>query len=363
MTELQCSAVKLTSREGRPFWFRTCDIGDDVWAAGAHPVSFPRGIHVPLADRAAPFRFDHAVAGVTYNQLDTWLLDGVNDAGLCGGLLALYESTSVPAPDPGLEGVMGMEMVTYLLGRCATVADVAREAGRVQVLDVPMGAGRTVTSAMHCMFTDAAGRCLILEAADPKKPGRFTPYEENLGLMTNSPPYPQQLENLAWYLYMSPEARFGLKGETIDAITLNGLTVKADKFARHLPCSWAFPGSYAARDRFIRAAMLVWLNDEGRTIPDEQMLPLGSNLMSAVFEPPNRGLYHYTHLNLKGEPVGRHESFTQYLVMYDLTARTLYLKPYDSTAWTRLALVGCPDDRVACYRVNHAPLGGVVDPF
>lgn len=358
MTDWNCSAVKLTSKEGRPYWLRTCDIGGDIWAQGAHPVSFPKGARCALSGRGEPFTFRRAVLGMSYNAADTWLLDGVNDAGLTGGLLALYDSTSVSQAGAGYEGVMGMELLTYLLGRCASVDEVARAARSVQVLDVPMGEGRTAVSFMHCMFVDLSGRCVILEAADPARPGLFTIYRENLGLMTNSPPYPAQLDNLRWFLSQSPELNWGRK--TPSCLTLNGMTVAADPGVPHLSRTGTFPASYAAYDRFIRLAVLTALNNEGREIPDRQMLPQGELLMSPLIEPHNRGVFHYTYFSEATGPVGGHESFTQYLTVYDLTGRKFCLKPWDSTAWTALALADCPTDRVQRYPVCRAPLGGVV---
>ena len=38
-----CSCMKLTSKQGRPYWFRTCDLNTSIWDAGAHAVSFPAG--------------------------------------------------------------------------------------------------------------------------------------------------------------------------------------------------------------------------------------------------------------------------------------------------------------------------------
>ena len=31
-----CSCMKLTSKQGRPYWFRTCDLNTSIWDAGAH---------------------------------------------------------------------------------------------------------------------------------------------------------------------------------------------------------------------------------------------------------------------------------------------------------------------------------------
>ena len=71
-----CTAVKLTSKSGNSYWFRTCDIGGDIWADGAHAVSFPVGARVPMEGKERPLVAAHAVLGLSYNALDTWLGDG-----------------------------------------------------------------------------------------------------------------------------------------------------------------------------------------------------------------------------------------------------------------------------------------------
>ena len=137
-----CTAVKLISKTGKPYWFRTCDIGGDIWTDGAHMVSFPKGEKLSLVEREEPLTVRHAILGMAYNTQSTWLLDGVNDAGLTGGLLALYETISVPKADEGKEGIVGMEIVTYLLAKCADVDEVIEEVKGKQLLNVPLGEGK-----------------------------------------------------------------------------------------------------------------------------------------------------------------------------------------------------------------------------
>jgi len=359
-----CTALRLTSREGRHYWFRTCDIGGDIWKDGAHIVSFPAGAEIPLIGRKIPLRFTHSVLGVTSCAADTWMLDGVNNAGLTGGLLALHEGTSVETAATGAEGVMGMELVTLFLATCGSVREVIERATEIQVLNVPHG-GKQVPSTMHCMFVEPTGGCAVLEAANPQRPGRLTVYRENLGLMTNSPPYPRQLQNLSWYLAHSPELRWGLHGKPIDSITLNGLTVHANPCAPHWTQTGTFPASYAACDRFVRMAVLTWLNDEGRQFSDDKILPLGSGLMSSVMEPHSKGVYHYIHMDENGSPVRQVESYTQYLVMYDLSQRLLFLRPYDATAWSKFSLErcasACKDGHAWTWKICRDAMGGVIE--
>lgn len=353
-----CTAVKLTAKSGHPYWFRTCDIGGDIWANGAHAVSFPVGAKVSMDGREEPLTVAHAFLGLSYNALDTWLLDGVNDAGLVGGLLALYEATSVQEADEGEDGVVGMELITRLLATCATVEEVICASRRIRLLDTRQNEEQTAAT-MHFMFLEPSGRCVILEAADCGAPGCIEVYEDNLGLMTNSPPYPQQLQNLSWYLANSPEWNWGK--ETTPCLILNGMTVKGDCAAPHFCMSGTFPASYASCDRFVRMAMLSYLNQEGKYFSDQEMLALGSDLMCSVIEPHNQGIYHYTRFDEKEGPQGGHASYTQYLVMYSPRERELYLKPYGTTAWTRLRLGDCSLDKMEHHKICRYPLAGVVE--
>lgn len=353
-----CTAVKLLSQSGAPYWFRTCDIGGDIWADGAHAVSFPLGAKVPLAYREEPLIAAHALMGLSYNALDTWLLDGVNDAGLVGGMLALYEATSAQEAADGEEGIVGMELITRFLATCATVDEVICTARRIRVLHVGVGEEQTA-AAMHLMFVEPSGRCVILEAADGERQGYLDVYENTLGLMTNSPPYPQQIQNLSWYLAHSPEWNWGK--EKTPCLTMNGMTVSADPDAPHVSMSGTFPASYASCDRFVRMAMLKYLNGEGKYFSDREMLALGSQLMCSVVEPHNQGIFHYTCFDEKEGPQGGHASYTQYLVMYVPRERTLYVKPYGTTAWTKLDLKTCVGARLRRHPICRHPMGGVVE--
>ena len=352
-----CTAVKLTSNAGKPYWFRTCDNGGNIWEEGSHMVSFPKGKRLDLGG-GEKLTLKHALLGVTYSPLDTWLLDGINDAGLTGGLLALYDGTSAPTAQPGYLGIMGMELVTWLLGNCVSTAEVAKAAEKIQILDVP-AEWEMVPANVHYMFVDRSGKCVILEAADPERPGMLTVYEDNLGLMTNSPPYPAQLDNLRWFLANSPELTWGK--EEPCSITLNGMTVTADCGAEHCCMGGIFPASYASYDRFVRMAVMSFLNREGKDFPDDRILPLGSGLMCPVMEPYSQGIFHYTAFDKENGPIRSLPSYTQYLVMYDLGERAIYMRPCGVSVWTKLTLERCSKESIEHHEICRYPQGGVVE--
>ena len=49
-----CTSMKLTSAEGNVYWFRTCDLKDDIWKGGAHMVSWPAGQEIDLEGQDQP---------------------------------------------------------------------------------------------------------------------------------------------------------------------------------------------------------------------------------------------------------------------------------------------------------------------
>ena len=333
-----CSCMTLTSKSGKHYWFRTCDIETDLWKDGAHAVSKAAGEEIVYGNGKKEINQYHYV-GMTYNVFDTWLLDGVNEHGLTGGLLMLYEGTSVDRAAETKEGYIGMELITKILSTCKDVKEVERLAKRIQVLDIPYG-NYKVPATMHYFFTDNSGDEVILEATETQNPGilRIFKKDEILGVMTNSPPYVEQRQNLSWFLSQSPELKQGLGGQAITELLLDGRVIRADEKAEHLSLTGIFPASYSSYDRFIRLTMMKFLNNSGNEFEDEKMLALGSGIMNVVCEPHTQGLFHYTRLESDGKIVGQKDSFTQYVTMYDMEEKCFYIKKYDEIVWKKYEL-------------------------
>ena len=362
-----CSCMTLTSKSGKNYWFRTCDIDTDIWKEGAHIVSFPAGEKIFFYGRESEV-CHYDFMGMTNDEKDTWLLDGVNSEGLTGGLLLLLEGTSVDVctmGDEDYEGYVWMELVTKFLSSCRSVKEVVEMAKKVRVLNIPYQ-GTCVPSTMHFFFTDTSGDEVILEAWDKANPGRFCiyPKKEGIGIMTNSPTYPEHLSNLSWYISVSPELKAGSKfvkeAETFENLKFGDKVLHGDERAEHLLRSNTFPASYCSYDRFVRLAVLKALNDCGRKFSDDKMLAFGSGIMSAVFEPHSKGVFHYTGFDEKERPVNQKDGCTQYLVMYDTAQKRMYLRALDEVAFTEYRLDSCDREGVKCYQVKHEGMAGII---
>ena len=338
-----CSLMTLRSKGGNPYWFRTCDITFDLRQEGAGKIIIEKGEQLDL-EKGIKAVSKYRILGISYLAKKSWLLDGINEAGLCGGLLMLPEgvgksdSRKEAADKEKREEVRAMEAVTYFLSGCKNMKEVISLAKTVEITNIPYGE-ELLPATVHYHFMDSSGEQVVLEAADPKHPGRFRIYrnEEVLGIMTNSPTYDLQKENLASFLRNSVELR-GLSREEREKLTWDGKGLHENCEEKPKKENRFFPGAYTSGDRFLRLALLKALNYSGNHWSKEEILARGISLMNTVREPENRGILHYggTLVGQEGkiETVGRQDSKTYYLVIYDLREKTCFLQWFDELEWT-----------------------------
>ena len=195
-------------------WFE--DMSTDLWA-------FPRGIaRSGLADDNS-IAWTSKYGSVAASVYAMGTADGINEKGLVANLLWLTEADYGPrdAKAPGLSLSL---WVQYVLDNFATVAEAvaASEQGHFQIapLTVP---GSNKVATVHLALADASGDSAIIEIVDGGK--LRIHHSRAYTVMTNSPPFPQQLANLKKY----------------------------QGFGGTAP----LPGTNEAADRFVRAAYYV----------------------------------------------------------------------------------------------------------
>lgn len=357
---LACSSMKLTSNTGRQYWFRTFDLKSNIWENNAHLVSIPKGYGITFSGHKDKTISKYDMIGMTYNNRDEWVVDGINSKGLLGGILFLYEGNSVETAYPEYTGVSGLEVLAYILAKCGTIEEVCQIATDIQVTNIPIR-GTTVASTLHYIFIDDKGKSVILEAADPEQPGIFKIYKDNqLGILTNSPVYPEQLKNLSWFISQSPELKYGIGGKAITSLKIDSTVITADLNASHVCQTGTFPASYTSYDRFVRMSILKALNHNGEDWSDEQILAYGMGIMRSVFEPHSQGIYHYVQIDSEGKLAGQGDGYSQYIIIYDLTEKMLYIQPYDTLAWTRLSLENCSKTELERHKICRDSMAGII---
>jgi choloylglycine hydrolase len=179
------------------------------------------------------------------------LVDGMNEAGLAGGLLYLpgiaeYEDV---APARGKDSIASYELLTYVLTNYATVAEA--KAGIAHLLvNRSIESTLKMPAPLHLTLHDITGASLVVEYIG----GKLTMYDNPTGVMTNAPAFSWHLANLGNYLSLSVYDPAPMK---IGSLTISPPSTGAG--------AAGLPGDMSSPSRFVRAFMYSQAAPEQKT--------------------------------------------------------------------------------------------------
>lgn len=198
------------------------DMRTNLWA-------FPRGVtHSGLSGDDNSVRWTSKYGSVAASAYDVGTADGINEKGLVVNALWLAAS-DYGRRDLKVPGLSLSLWTQYMLDNFATVDEAVAATERRDFQVVPasfMVAGAKQVATIHLALADAGGDSAIIEITDG------TPHVYHgraYTVMTNDPPFAEQLENLKRYQGFGGTER------------LPGTTEAADRFVRaayyrqHLP--------------------------------------------------------------------------------------------------------------------------------
>ena len=189
---LACTGISLVAGDGAVIRARTMEFDHDFHS---DLIIAPRGHRFASADGdpvGLKWTGKYGFAGV--NGLGRPLVvDGVNEKGLSAGMFyfpgyATYRKVS--AEDEG-KVLAPWDVATYALGTCAT-ADEAAEAVRKAAVGALAMKGWGIVPPLHYVFSDASGRCLVVEHT----PDGVKVHDDPLGVITNAPTFDWHMTNL-----------------------------------------------------------------------------------------------------------------------------------------------------------------------
>ena len=205
---------------------------------------FSYGDEVTITPRAYPFslrcmgdfRTKYAMIGMAYVAGEYPLYyDAVNEKGLgIAGLNFVGNAVYHPAQD-GKSNVAQFELIPWLLGSCATLAEVRTLLAKTNIVNIPFSEQLPLAQ-LHWLIADKTGSIVVESTADG-----LHIYDNPVGVLTNNPPFPIQLFNLNNYMGLSvdnPENRFSERLELnaysrgMGAIGLPGDLSSASRFVR-----------------------------------------------------------------------------------------------------------------------------------
>ncbi len=212
-------------------------------------LNYEFGERVVITPRNYPFSFrmaeelprHYAIIGMARTENGYPLYaEAANEKGLCiAGLNFPENAWYSPMPDPVKTNVSPFELIPWLLGRCANLTEARHLLNRTHLIAIPFSPDLPL-SPLHWHIADKTGS-IVLEST---KEGIFV-YDNPVGVMTNNPPFPFQLQNLCQYMNLMP----GTPDNCFS--TVSGLK----PFGQGLG-SVGLPGDFSPASRFVKAAYL-----------------------------------------------------------------------------------------------------------
>ena len=189
-----CTGISLKARDDSPVYARTIEWGGSN--LNSQYVIVPRGYqseaYAPDGKGGMRLTARYGYVGLAVEQKD-FVAEGINEAGLSAGLFYFPHYGEYEAFDATkrASSVPDLQLVSWMLGGFATVDEVKEAFSEIHVVGIDPRA-----STVHWRIADASGRELVLEIVD----GKARWYENELGVLTNSPGFDWQLTNLNNYV-------------------------------------------------------------------------------------------------------------------------------------------------------------------
>ena len=236
-----CTGITLTAKDQSKVVARTIEWGGTD--LNSQYVIVPRGYtaqsYLPGGSTdGMKFTARYGYVGLAVEQKE-FVAEGLNETGLSAGLFYFPGYGKYPEYNPALKdkSIADLQLVSWILGSCATVDDVKKALTDVRVIAIDPRA-----STVHWRFADTSGKQLVLEIID----GECRFYDDHLGVLTNSPDLQWQWTNLNNYVHLSPGP--------VNAQTLNDLKLAPFGMGNGL---WGLPGDITPPSRDAQAAVLT----------------------------------------------------------------------------------------------------------
>jgi penicillin V acylase-like amidase (Ntn superfamily) len=210
-----CSRAVYFGQDGQTITGRTMD-----WLSRDMETNqwlFPRGLE-RNSNTTSPVVWTSRFGSVVTTIYEGAAADGMNEAGLVANLLYLAESEYEPDVESDTRPTMPISAwVQYVLDNFATTAEAVEALRKEEFRVVPIAAPTGEPGTVHLSISDASGDSAIFEFIDGEL---VIHHGREFQIMTNSPPYEQQLALAAYWKAIG------------GSVMLPGTNRAADRFAR-----------------------------------------------------------------------------------------------------------------------------------
>lgn len=226
--------------------------------------------------------------------------DAINEKGLAMAGLNFIGNAAYHAVLPERDNIAQFELIPWLLCQCASVAQARALLDKINLTATPYSA-QLPAAQLHWLLADAQQTIVIESMADG-----LHIYDDPVGVLTNNPPFAQQLFGLNNYMHLSPRQP---QNAFAPALALHA-------YSRGMG-ALGLPGDFSSASRFVRAAF-VRMNAQAE--PSEwQSICQFFHMLGAVAQP--RGCCEVQN--------GQYE-FTRYTCCCNATRGVYYYTAYDN---------------------------------
>lgn len=227
-----CTAATYKTND---FYFgRTLDY---EFSYGDEVTVMPR--NYPLKFRAAGGLEKHyAVIGMAHVAGDYPLFyDAINERGLGMAGLNFVGNAYYRDESEGKDNVAQFEFIPWILSKCATVKEATSLLENINITNTPFS-DKLPIAQLHWIIDDRSGTITVESVKEGIKI-----YDSPVGVLTNNPPFDEQMFRLNDYMHLSPKSPANLFS---DKLSLN-------TYSRGMG-GLGLPGDLSSQSRFVRVA-------------------------------------------------------------------------------------------------------------
>lgn len=189
-----CTAATYQTKD---FYFgRTLDY---EFSYGDQIVVTPRNYHFQFRHTEYPVSH-YAIIGMAHVASDYPLYyDGINEKGLGMAGLNFVGNAVYAEPSENCDNIAQFEFIPWILGTCASLTEARELLSHMNLVNTPFSEQFPVAQ-LHWIISDTTGSVTVESTADG-----LHVYDNPVGVLTNNPPFPQQMFQLNNYIYLSPK--------------------------------------------------------------------------------------------------------------------------------------------------------------
>lgn len=219
---------------------------EDFYFGRTLDYEFSYGDQIVITPRNYQFKFRHtnypekhyAMIGMAHVAGDYPLYyDGINEKGLGMAGLNFVGNAAYANVKSGCDNIAQFEFIPWILGQCASVKEVREYLTHMNLVNTPFSEQFPLAQ-LHWLISDADS-CITVESTSDG----LHIYDNPVGVLTNNPPFPQQMFQLNNYMHLSPKQPVNTFSEALDL----------SAYSRGMG-ALGLPGDLSSASRFVRVA-------------------------------------------------------------------------------------------------------------